>query len=201
MNTYIKNHLLGGLEYCLFMPGAVPRFKNDGLKDALFSFLPPLLLLPYGIYGITLSHNTELQTLSDLEGINNFSTPAFIGITFVKSILMTIFGLLVMYSFAKVMKRQDRFWSFISAANWKILPGALFTLPVFLMLFFGYEDTTALYFVATLTMIYGYAVSAFVITYALNVPWELGTAMMIFFLFVGEAADKAVSVWGASLGG
>ncbi len=195
MNT-LKTKLRGAVEFMLFMPGAEKHFRNTSFNSMLKTFLIPLLLLPYGIWGMTLTHNTELQELSKLEGINNFSTGTFIMISLVKGILVTLFMIAVMYYFAKWMERTEYFYDFLAAGNWVIIPGMIPSLVILAMILLGGQDWMGVYMVATLNILYGIAVSAFMTTRLLNIPWELGTACAIFGLSVGETANKLVNLIG-----
>lgn len=196
MAKLIKNKLRGAVELMLFIPGAEKHFRETSFNSMLKSYLIPLLLIPYGIWGITLTHNTELQELSKLEGINNFSTSTFIMITIVKALLITAFLITVTYYFAKWMERSEFFYDYLAAGNWTIIPGMVPSLILTAIILSGGQDWTGVYMLATLNIIYGIAVSAFITTRLLNIPWELGGACAIFGLAVGETANKIVNLIG-----
>lgn len=188
--------LRGALEFYLFMPGAEKRFRATSMISALKSFLVPLIFLPYGIWALTLTHNTELQTLSHLEGINNFSTSVFISITLVKNILMTFVNLGIYYYFAKLMERKEFFWDGVCAGNWMSVPAFVLSLPVAFLIMQGDTEWMSIYLLACMYILYNLAVSAFTVTRILNIPWELGTAYAIFCLSLGETTNKIVSLIG-----
>ena len=196
MSGTIKEKLRGAIEFMLFMPGAEKPFRETSFKSMLRSFIIPLCLIPYGVWGITLTHNTELQELSKLEGINYIDTPTFIGISIIKSILITLFLLFVMYYFAKFMERSEYFYDLISAGNWIIIPSMVPSLILMTIILSGGHDWMGIYMIATLNILYGLAVSAFATTRLLNIPWELGTACAIFAMGIGETANKIVNLIG-----
>lgn len=197
MNT-VKQKIRGAVEFMLFMPGAEKPFRETSFKSMIRSFIIPLMLIPYGIFGMSLTHNTELQELSKLEGINNFSFETFVMITIIKALLITAFMLTVIYFFAKWMERSHFFYDYVSAGNWIIIPGMVPSLILLVMILTGGQDWMGVYMVATLNIIYGIAVSAFMTKRLLEIPWELAGAVAIFGLAVGETANKVVNLIGTN---
>ncbi len=196
MITSIKLKLRGAVEIMLFMPGAEKAFRGTNFQSMLRSFLIPLCLIPYGIWGITLTHGTELSELSKLDGLNDIPLLTFIVITIAKAILITILLITAMYYFAKLMERTEYFYDYISAGNWIIIPGMVPSLVITGVILTQGQDWMGIYMLATLNILYGLAVSTFLITRTLNIPWELAGACAIFDLGINETANKAVNLIG-----
>ena len=194
----VKQKIRGAVEFMLFMPGAEKPFRKTSFNSMLKSFIIPLLLIPYGIYGMSLTHNTELQELSNLEGINNFSFGTFVTITIIKALLITAFMITVLYYFAKWMERSHFFYDYIAAGNWVIIPGMIPSLIILIMVLTGGQDWMGIYMVATINILYGIAVSAYMTKRLLEIPWELAGAVAIFGLGVGETANKIVNLIGTN---
>lgn len=192
----ITNKIRSAFEFALFIREAEDTFRGTTLRGALKSYLVPLIFLPYGIWGITLTHHTELQTLSELEGINNFSTPVFLAITFVKTLLMTAIGLTILFYFTKWMDRQAYFFDCLAAGNWMSIPSFFFGLPITVMIVLGHAEWMSVYILVCMYILYGVAVSAFLLTRILNIPWELGTGYAIFGLALDEFSNKVVNLIG-----
>ena len=95
----------------------------------------------------------------------------------------------------------QRFYHYLVASNWTIFPITLISSPVFLFLLFGQHDDTSIYFLICLSILYSYAVSVFVLTYALKIPWELAFGIGTLFLFMEETANKIVNLLGGILTG
>ncbi len=192
MKSFILTKIRGALDLCLFIRGGEKAFRDTTFKAMLLSFLIPLIFLPYGIWGLSMTHNTELQDLSKLEGLKNFGFGEFIAISFAKAIIVTAFMLFVMYMFAKFMDRTQYYYDFLAAGNWMTIIGFFINLPMTLMVLSGGYEWMVIYMVATVTILYGLAISSYTITRVLNVPWELGAACAIFALAVREISNKIV---------
>lgn len=196
MNTFIKEKIRGAVELTLFMRESERFFRGSTLRTAAASFLIPFLFLPYGIWGLSLTHNTELQTLSDLEGINNFSFETFLGLTTVKVIMLTLIKLTILFYFTKWMERSEYFYDCIAAGNWLGIPAFVLGLPITLMIAFGGSEWMSVYILICMYILYGVAVGAFMLTRVLNIPWELATGYAIFGLALSEFGNKIVNLIG-----
>ena len=102
----------------------------------------------------------------------------------------------LMYFFAKWMDRSKFFFDYLAAGNWVIIPGMIPSLFLTAIILNGGQDWMGIYMLATLHILYGLAVSAFLITRLLNIPWELGGAIAIFSLAIGEISDEVVNLIG-----
>lgn len=202
MWNYIREHLKQALEYCLFIP---PKDQNTHRKhtlyDVIISYLAPLILLPYGIYGIYLTTQTEMSSLSGLHDIQNISFPLLIIFIFIQSIVLMVLGITIMYLFTKWLERKEHFYHYLVIANWTTFPFLILSIPSFLMMQFGTHDDTAIYLVACLYMLYSYAVNVFVTSYTLNIPWEIGFGIATLFLFIHETANKVLNFVGGTYAG
>ena len=192
----IIKKLRGALDLALFIKGGEKAFRGTTFKGMMWSFVIPLLFLPYGIWGMSMTHNTELQDLSELEGLKNFTFAQFVMISFVKAIAVTIIMLVILYYFTKLMERTEFFYDLIAAGNWMGIISFFIYLPMTFMVLAGDPEWMSVYMLATITILYSLAISAFSTWRLLNIPWEMGTACAILALGIGESANKIVHLIG-----
>lgn len=196
MKDMIIKKLRATLDFALFIKGGEKAFHGTTLKGMIYSYIIPILFLPYGIWGLSMTHNTELQTLSELEGMRNYSFNEYIMISFVKAILVTLISLFILYMFSKFMERTEHFFALVAAGNWMSVIGFFIYLPMTIMVMAGDPEWMSVYMIATITILYSLAISAFSIWRILNIPWEMGTAIAILMLGIGETANKIVHLIG-----
>lgn len=175
---------LGALELGLFMKQGIGRFSPD-FQTMLKSFLIPLALLPLSFVALYYSQGQRPEIASIPYEYLAF---LFIG----KFVLCTALGLVLLYAFAKYYDRLDSFFLAVSAGNWAgLVPTALF-LPALFSMMMGWHSWEDIYPVMIVFSIYGYALSAFIITHALRIPWEMGGFLAICGMAINETGFDVV---------
>lgn len=166
-----KKNLLGCFEIVLFMPAGVQRFSKDR-QDAIRSFLIPLIILPFTLMLFVLMSS-------------GFSWSFILSLHFVRMVLTLLLFITAVYFLTKQFGRDRYFYQFLSAINWFNIPSLLLTLPILWGLMQGIEMSYFESYAVFVTLL-GYVFSAFIITHAFRIPWEMGG----FIAIVGLAIDQ-----------
>lgn len=175
----IKKNLLGCFEIVLFMAKGVERF-SESRQAAIKSFAVPLLLVPVAL----------LITSVKSTGYPVFLLVALHGARFI--ITYSLF-MIIVYFLTQQIKRQEHFYQFVNAYNWLAVPSTLLILPILVALTMGLYTWEELEQYAIFTVLVSYVFSAFIMTHALRIPWEMGG----FVAIVGMCIDQtALSIFG-----
>ena len=177
----IRPHLKAAGETLIFLRSGVDGFDGSP-RAAWISMLIPLFLALAGVILINYipplgAKETDSVTLAMVAVLNNLvSLGLFIA---------------VMYGIARLRDKMDGFPRLITASNWAGLIFALLTLPV-IFLHLGdaisrqtYED------LSIWILIYGYAVTGFIVWRCLRLPWELAAALAV----LRFSSTKAVMIF------
>lgn len=183
------NAPLGAMECALFMKQGISRFNND-FGSMLKSFLIPLAFLPLSFIGLYFSQGQR----PELAGISyEYLAVLFLGKTF----FTTLIGLAMIYGFAKYYDRLQYFYLTVSAGNWATILPTLFFIPVLYSLSMGWHSWEEIYPITIVFSIYGYALTGFILTYALKIPWEMAGFLAICGMAINETGFD-VLYWLAS---
>lgn len=173
-----NNKFLGVFEISLFIKTGINHF-DDNFSKMLWSFIFVainfifvLLTLPY-LY----ESNTDLQ---------NISLSASFAIYIIRFVLTLIAGLTFVYFFCKTVKRKHTIVKLITTANWTSLISLILFLPFFAVMIFGYFSYADLLPYFIMISLYDYAITAFIIRYIVDIPWELAAFMTICLLAINE---------------
>lgn len=186
----IQRNLLGCLEMMLFMPAGKARFSADK-SDALRSFATYLLSFPLAIAiafytPIAGKLGQTLDSVAILYALNMIlSTAAVFGVT---------------YMLARYAGKQENFFQFVNAFNWLVLPNLLAVVPIIYLVTSGqhsWEETRPLFFILSL---YGSACMGFMVTHTLRVPWQLGGAVAIAGMLIGDLSFQTMTWIGGLVG-
>lgn len=194
MNTSRKelsrNPFLGAMELAIFMSQGLERFHNN-FQSMLKSFLVPLAITPLTFLALYLSHPHQ-EEIAHIP----FSQVSmmFLATGFFKFILT----LLILYGFARTYDRLDRLFLTITAANWSLVFPTLLFLPIIISLGIGWHGWDDVYNINIVFALYGYALTAFILTYSLKIPWEMAGFLTICFLAINETGFDFI-YWLASL--
>lgn len=167
----ILRKLFGCFEILLFMPRGIERF-GPGKSAAVKSFLVPVYLLPFVFVSII--------ALSDGYSIN-----LLVSIHSVRIIATLILGLLAIYFLALQFRREEFFYKFLNVSNWFNVPLAVFTLPILAAYILGYNMHNLESYAVFITIL-GFVYTAFIISHAFRLPWELGGFMSIVILAIDQ---------------
>lgn len=175
--------LLGCLEITLFMPVGVERFRTSG-KALAHSFIIPVIVAL--ISGLAL---LSVHSQSELSGISS-EFVFFVAISRAFVCLAVFLG--VMYLIAQKLDKGEYFKRFVIINNWLCIPQLLMVLPILGLYHAGIHEWKSIQALLILTALYSYAYSAFMITHAFRIPWELAGSMAILSLAINETSMDAL---------
>lgn len=167
----IKQNLLGCLEIFLFMGKGVDRFSSDP-KAVMKSFALPVALLP-------------ILTITFALMSGGYSVSALMSLHLARVALTFVLFIAAVYILSKQFDRAQHFQKFLIASNWFTVVSTIMILPIVIALLSG-QDLGALQSYALFMTLAGYVYSAFIITHALRMPWEIGGLIAI----IGLAIDQ-----------
>ena len=155
----------------LFMREGPERF-GASWNEMLRSFWIVLINMIISLYSLQFMAPTEPK----LEGL---SLPLITSLYSGKTIIAVILGLLLTYAFAKYMKKMEYIFQYITSMNWAGLISTTLALPPLISVAAGFHTWLEIYPVLIVFALYGYAISAFIITRIFRVPWQLGGFLAI----------------------
>jgi uncharacterized membrane protein len=167
----IKRSLLGCFEILLFMPRGVERFGNDK-GQMIRSFIVPFSMMPF-VIAIVVNMFPEFPAL------------LIASLVVFRGLLATILFFGIVYFMAKQMDRQEHFLRFLTIANWTNINGIVIAVPILIGLALG-VDTSTFEVYAVFSEILGYVYGAFVMTYCLRIPWEMGGFISVVALAINQ---------------
>jgi hypothetical protein len=182
-----KQALLGCFEIMIFMSQGVARFSTTK-RDGLRSFIWPAIFIPIALFCFSF-HST------------GYSLPLLLTLHGARMILTFAITFVLVYYLSKYYERDQYFWQFVSATNWLNIPIFVLLLPIVFSLvsITGEVETAAHYdalagtfrsYAIFITML-SYVYTAFVMTYALKLPWELAGAVTIVCLGIDQTVMDA----------
>lgn len=171
LSREIKNNLLGCFEVFLFMPSGIKRFSASK-KSAVKSFIVPAILLPFVLY-IMASMSVGFSA--------NLLVPLHVG----RIVISLALFFTIVYFLSKQFDRVEHFWRFITVTNWCEIIATILAVPI-LYGFISGQDLSSFESYAVFITIAGYVYSAFIVTHAFRLPWELGGFIAIVGLAVNE---------------
>lgn len=167
----------------LFMPGADKRF-NGTYNDMLASFVILALALPLMLLGSLVAPQPVFEAQSQ-----NLISITY-SLRFV--IALGIFLGFVYYLSTKT-DRADRFFRFVTAYNWLMLPSVLLSLPVTFMMASG-DAATAHQGLVLSYFLVGYTLSftAYIAACTLRIPIELAAFVAIIGFQIDNSSYELV---------
>ncbi len=171
----IKQNLAGCLEVIIFMRKGIERFQSTSRKDAIKSFLIPLILSPLAFVALVMT-TKEGHTI-----------PFIISVHFFRILIGAGIYLTIVYFLSKQLERQEHFWRFLVITNWISLFDIIFVSPILFYIFTGGDVMDVEVYAVFMTLL-GYVYLAFIITHTFRIPWEMGG----FVAIVGLAVDETM---------
>jgi len=174
----MKEKLLSIFELSIFMVDGFNRFKSDK-KDFLHSFGVAFISIPFFILSVPYLRAFE-PNLMEL----TLTTAIILMVT--KYFLSMAALILFVYYICKIMKKKSRFYKTITVMNWMTLIPLILTLPFLALMMSGlytYEQSYPMLVVITL---YAYALTAFIIRYVIDIPWELSVFLAICTMAINQ---------------
>lgn len=175
-----KKNALGCLEIALFMEKGVERFSGS-VQGCLRSFLVMFAIMPLTYLALYLKHPQD-QQISYL----SFELVAFM--FFLKAILVLVLGLTVLYGFARYYNHEELLLRTITANNWITIVPTLLFMPLLYGMAIGEHSWEEIYPLTVVIAIYSYAMTAFLFTHALRIPWEMAGFLTICGLAINETS-------------
>ncbi len=173
----IKRNLLGSLEIALLMPDGSKRFRGD-YHEMLRSFFVPVVLFPFTLLIILFNPANQTMSSNILALIFSLRIWCSLGV---------FLGLI--YFICRETDRMEHFFKFVSANNWLTVPATAMFLPVLLALTSGNFTWQELQPFMMCLVMYCYFFTAFMASYVLKIPMELG----YFVGMIGMAIDNGSS--------
>ena len=167
----IKKNLLGCFEIALFMSKGIERFDETKIA-AVKSLVVPLVLTPIIVI-------LMVMVSSD------FATEVLIPLHVGRIILTMVITWAIVYLLSKHFNRDQYFWRFVTVSCWTNIIGFLLLLPIAIGVLSGYAFAVFEPY-ALFSSIVGYVYAAFIATYVLKCPWELGGFVAIVGMGVSE---------------
>lgn len=171
------------IDLMLFMEPGIRPFENADKYMFLRSFWWTVFFIPITFWSVTV-----IQPLG-AEETDKF----LLGLTGALSGLAALlFGMLLLYGFAKYVDRMQGFFTMVTAANWV---GVLMTLlAIIFVSLIGSSDMErkTAEDVLIVFQIYGYAVTGYIAYRSFNIPWQLAAFVAILMLFANETSHDIV---------
>lgn len=180
--------LIGCLEISLWMKGGFNHFNNDlsvFIRSFIFialNFIFVLLCAPY----ISDIQSAEMKSITP-PGDTAFNTAILYGIKF---IVGTAVSIAFMYFFSGIIKRRKHFIRYITVNNWCSLIPLILMTPIYLMWMTNMGNYEQAYPFLLLISLYSYALSAFIIRYVIDIPWELAIFVTVCLFFINDVGFK-----------
>ncbi|MEM6812578.1 MAG: hypothetical protein AAF549_08960 [Pseudomonadota bacterium] len=108
---------------------------------------------------------------------------------FLISFLVAIF---FAYLFCKILKRGQKFIKLVTTNNWASLISLIIFLPFWICLSFGFYNYSDMLPYLIILSIYSYAVTAFIIRFVIDIPWELSIFLTVCLLAINEFMFDAI---------
>jgi hypothetical protein len=180
----IRENILGCIEVMVFMKGSVDRFSPKKI-DAIKSFIIPIVLIPIALFAFSFKST-------------GFSLLVLMTLHAARMIVAMVLSYAVVYIFCRQYKREEHFFQFITASNWMNIPIMVMLVPILFSLtmhafgsiaFDSYAQIVKDYesyavFITCLAYVY----TAYIMTHALRIPWEMAGAITI----VGLGIDQTM---------
>lgn len=174
----IKSKLLSVFELSLFMVDGFNRFENDK-KQFIYSFGVAFLSLPFII--LSIPYLREFK--EDLLEISVLTATIMMVVKYFFSIaVLTFFS----YYLCKLMKKKDRFFKFVTVTNWMTLTPLVLFIPFLILMMNGIYMYEQAYPFLVIVALYSYVLTAFVIRYVIDIPWELSVFFAICTMAINQ---------------
>lgn len=184
-----KHYLLGTLEIALFMLQGSRRFQSCR-AHFLRSLLIPLCLLPLTLIPLLAAHP---------DGILAPSAYTALSIIYALRLFVSL-GLFLglVYFMTYKMNRSDDFYRFAIANNWLTIPAIVFMLPLSLGFLSGAYSWAEVYPLMVFMTLYSYAVTAFMATHVLRIPYELACFIAVAGMAIHQSSLQAIKLIAAN---
>lgn len=176
MKQKIIRYLQGSMEMALFMRSGIDFFPNDR-REALWSFIVPLLCIPPTLFYAVAAKPDSLATLSPAQ--------ICVALTLKATLSVAVF-LYAIWFFSGWVGKRENYWRFVTTGNWVSVIMLIILAPFLIFDANNWAAQETIRAMLIILSLYGYAVTGYIATRALNIPWMLGGAVGIFELFISE---------------
>lgn len=160
----VRRNLLGCFETVLLMRQARTRFGTTA-PEAIRSFaipvmISPLFLLAFFLFQVPETSEASRYTIALLYALR----------------MVTVWGMFLglVWWIAREIDREQHFFQFVIANNWLSIPATLLLLPVLYLMFKGTMTWEEAYPYMSMLMVYAYVFTAYMASWVLRIPLELG---------------------------
>lgn len=164
------------------MRSGLEHFNND-FKSMLKSFVWVFagLVLSLSVFPLLYDAKVELHDTPMYQAMLIFCF---------KFVLNISLGFLFVYYVCKILKKLDQFIKFVTAVNWLSVVNIVLFLPLLALMYLGVSEFSGLYSAIITISVYGYVLSAFLVRYVMEIPWELAIFIAICGLAINEASQR-----------
>lgn len=174
--------LLGTFELALFMAQGVERFPVT-VSAAKRSFAIPIILLFLWVYPLYLVPTEVLGQRGYGELITIHGSILVLHLAVFCTLLWFI---------AQKLGKIEYFWSVVTMNNYVSIISFIMMLPLFIMVITGHHSWDDVFGGLLLISFYELALTAYVITRGLNVPWQFGTGLAFLSMFIWDGASTTI---------
>lgn len=178
----VKSILLGTLELSLFLTKGASRMPQDR-QTAINSFAVPFVLLPIWIYAFYLEP-------TPLMGEQSYSWLFWVHL--LSSVLEIVGFYAVLWLIVAKFERKDKFWTFVTAKNFSSLVGFVISAPLVLLVLNGSNTWEEVFPMFVVLAFYEVALTAFISTFTLSIPWQMGGGIGFFSFLLTEQITGTV---------
>ena len=172
-----KEKLGGSFELMLLFGRGIAPFEKGGKKAALQSMWIPVIMFPLGMIS---------AYLYPPEGLEKQPVQTVMAITALSGVLMFAAGVALLWLFADVMKRRDRFWIPFQAGNWVGIPLSIIGLPVLFAAYGHFWPREQMDHVLMAITYYGVLINACLMFRGLKIDWEWAGFFACMSVFVSQ---------------
>jgi hypothetical protein len=172
-----KQKIAGGFDLILLFGRGIDPFEKGGRRAALRSLWIPAAMFPLGMIS---------AYLYPPEGLEKQPMSKVMIITASSGVLMFLAGVALLWLFASVMKRQDRFWVVLQAGNWVGIPMSIIGLPFLIAAIMNLWPREQMDHVLMAFTYYGVLVSACITFRGLKIGWEWAGFFACMSIFVSQ---------------
>jgi len=164
------------------MEAGVRRFPVTR-QATKYSFLIPAFLLFLWVYPLYLVPTAIL-------GERSYSEMVLIHSAILVLQVSVFFTLL--WAVSKRLGKAEEFWPVVTMINCSSIAGFVLMVPLFAMVMTGHHSWEEVFNALLLVSFYELALTSYIITRGMKVPWQFGTGLAFLGMFVYHAASATV---------
>jgi hypothetical protein len=172
-----KEKLKGGFDLVFLFGRGIKPFEIGGKKEALRSLWIPVFFFPLSLLS---------AWLYPPQGLEDQPASTVLAIIAESSVVMFFAGWALLWLFAVVMERRDRFWVTFHAGNWIGIPMSIISLPFLMLAIMEVYPRAQMDRVLTIITYYGVVVGACIAFRGLKIGWEWAGFFSCMGVFISQ---------------